>query len=29
VDVYRTLCVAPSPEGRAVFEAIRALGAVV
>jgi hypothetical protein len=26
VDVYRTICIAPSPGVRAVFEAIRELG---
>jgi hypothetical protein len=27
VDTYRTICVAPSPQVRAVLEAIRELGA--
>jgi hypothetical protein len=25
VDAYRTICIAPTPEARAVFEAVREL----
>jgi hypothetical protein len=28
VDAYRTICIAPTPEARAVFEAIREFGSV-
>ena len=28
VDAYRTICIAPSPEVRAVFEAVRELSGV-